>query len=161
LSREGDRDAFTSIYRAEHPPVFRFAFHMTGDRDKAAEVTQDVFVWLIHHIEQYNPARGPLSAFLFGVTRKFLQRSRRDESRFVPFEDGFERPVPEKPDDSDAGELRGAIAALPERYREVIVLCDLEEKSYEEASALLGCPLGTVRTRVRRARELLGRKPPG
>ena len=43
--REGDRDAFTSIYRAEHPAVFRFAFHMTGDRDKAAEVTQDVFVW--------------------------------------------------------------------------------------------------------------------
>ena len=156
--RDGDRDAFTAIYRAHHPAVFRFAMHMTGDRDRATEVTQEVFVWLIHHSRDYDPARGELGAFLIGVTRKFLQRARYKEQRFVPFEDGFERAVPEKPDDSDAVELRRAIAALPLRYREAVVLCDLEGKSYEEASALLECALGTVRSRLHRARELLAKK---
>jgi len=156
--REGDRDAFTTIYRAHHPAVFRFALHMTCDRDKATEVTQEVFVWLIHHAEDYDPARGELGAFLFGVTRKFLQRSRRNESRFVPFDESFETSAPAPPDDSEAVELRRAIAALPERYREAVVLCDLEGKSYEEAAVLLECALGTVRSRLHRARELLGKK---
>ena len=155
---EGDRDAFTSIYREHSPSIFRFALHMTGDRDQAAELTQEVFVWLIHHAEDYNPARGELNAFLLGVTRKFLQRSRRHQSRFVPFEDGLERSSPEQAEDREVVELRSAIAALPERYREAVALCDLEGKSYEEASVLLKCALGTVRSRLFRARELLGRK---
>jgi RNA polymerase sigma-70 factor (ECF subfamily) len=113
---------------------------------------------LIHHAEEYKPSRGELGAFLLGVTRKFLHRSRRNQSRFVPLEEGFERPAPERADDLEAAELRGAIAALPERYREAVVLCDLEEKSYDEASVLLKCSLGTVCSRLFRARELLGRK---
>jgi len=156
--RAGDREAFTALYRAHHPAIFRFAFHMTADRVKAAEITQDVFVWLIHHAEDYDPARGELGAFLFGVTRKFLHRSRRNESRFVSFDEAADRALPDRADDSEAVELRRAIAALPERYREAVVLCDLEGKSYEEASVLLQCALGTVRSRLHRARELLGKK---
>jgi len=156
--RDGDRDAFTSIYRAHHPAVFRFALYMTGDRNRAADVTQDVFVWLIHHAESYDPARGELGAFLLGVTRKILQRANSDARRFVPFADVRETAAPAQRDESEADELRRAIAALPERYREAVVLCDLEEKSYEEAASLLDCALGTVRSRLHRARELLGRK---
>jgi RNA polymerase sigma-70 factor (ECF subfamily) len=156
--REGEREAFTTLYRAHSPAVFRFALHMTGNRDTAAEVTQEVFVWLIHHVEEYDPARGELGAFLFGVTRKFLLRTRRTESRFVPFGPGYDSAAPEETDGSEMLELRRAIAALPLRYREAVVLCDLEGKSYEEASALLGCALGTVRSRLHRARELLGKK---
>jgi RNA polymerase sigma-70 factor (ECF subfamily) len=58
----------------------------------------------------------------------------------------------------DVDELRRAIAALPERYREAVVLCDLQEKSYQQAADELGCALGTVRSRLHRARELLVRK---
>jgi RNA polymerase sigma-70 factor (ECF subfamily) len=156
--QDGDRDAFTAIYRAHHPAVFRFALHMTGDRHRAAEVTQDVFVWLIHHADSYDPARGELGAFLLGVTRKILQRANWDARRFLPF-DGIREAAAAMPrDESEADELRRAIAALPERYREAVVLCDLEEKSYEEAASLLECALGTVRSRLHRARELLGRK---
>jgi RNA polymerase sigma-70 factor (ECF subfamily) len=53
------------------------------------------------------------------------------------------------------GRVRQAIATLPENYREVVVLCELEEMSYEEAAAALDCPLGTVRSRLHRARALL------
>ena len=51
--------------------------------------------------------------------------------------------------------LRRAVQALPRRYREVVVLCDLEELDYAEAAVVLGCPIGTVRSRMHRARALL------
>lgn len=156
--REGDRDAFTTLYRLNHPSVFRFALHMTGDRMRAEEVTQDVFVWLIHHAADFDAGRGELSAFLLGVTRKFLLRRFQSERRFVPFDRAFDRAAPDKPDAPDTADLRRAILALPPRYREAVVLCDLEGKSYEEAAVLLECALGTVRSRLHRARGLLARK---
>lgn len=158
--RDGDGEAFTTVYRAHYPAVFRFALHMTADRAKAFEVAQDVFVWLIHHAGDYDPERGELAAFLTGVTRKFLQRRRYEEMRWVPFE---EAPQPKagpvrEPDTSEADRLRAAIAALPERYREAVALCDLEGLSYEEAAVALECAVGTVRSRLHRARSLLARK---
>lgn len=53
------------------------------------------------------------------------------------------------------GRVRRAISTLPENYREVVVLCELEEMSYEEAASALGCPVGTVRSRLHRARAIL------
>jgi len=156
--REGDREAFTAIYRAHHPAVFRFALHMSGDRERATEITQEVFVWLIHHPGDYDAARGELGAFLLGVTRKFVLRGREKERRFVAFDADYDRAAPETGDEPDTQELRRAIAALPFRYREVVVVCDLEGRSYEEAAALFACPIGTVRSRLHRARELLGKK---
>ena len=160
--RSGDRDAFTAVYRKEHPAVFRFALHMTSDRETATEITQDVFVWLIHNADAFDPGRGELGAFLAGVARKFLQRRWHADRRWVPL-DGIPEPScgprngPEV-DDSDTLRLRAAIAALPERYREAVVLCDLQENSYEGAAAALGCAVGTVRSRLHRARGLLMRK---
>jgi hypothetical protein len=74
--REGDRDAFAALYRENFPAVFRFALYMTGDRVRAGEITQDVFVWLVRHAGEYDPKRGELAAFLGGVARKFLHRQR-------------------------------------------------------------------------------------
>ena len=159
--RAGDRDAFTLLYRAHQAAVFRFAMLMTGDRAKATDVTQDVFVWLIHHAGNFDPARGELGAFLAGVTRKFLQRRRGEELRWVPLDEtslvmGVDRDEREQVGDANA--LRRAILLLPEKYREVVVRCDLEEMSYEEAAALIGCAVGTIRSRLHRARTLLARK---
>jgi RNA polymerase sigma-70 factor (ECF subfamily) len=156
--RAGDREAFTSLYRLHHPAVFRFAMHMTGDRPKAEEVTQDVFVWLIHHAGAFDPVRGELNSFLLGVTRRFLLRRFQNDKRFVPFDSGFDRAVPDDPAEPDTEHLRRAILALPPRYREAVVVCDLEGKTYEEAAVLLECALGTVRSRLHRARGLLARK---
>src|SRR5205823_4495535 len=83
--RAGDRDAFTGLYRTHFPAVFRFAFYMTGDRIKAAEITQDVFVWLIHHPGEFDPERGDLATFLGGVARNLLRRRQRSERRWLPF----------------------------------------------------------------------------
>jgi RNA polymerase sigma-70 factor (ECF subfamily) len=153
----GDRDAFTTIYRAHQPAIFRFALHMTGDRGAAAELTQDVFVWLIHHAEAFQPERGALGAFLSGVARKLYLRRQYEARRWAPIDDATGAAGDDR-SESDTTELKKAIAALPVKYREIVVLCDLEEKSYEEASVLAECAVGTVRSRLHRARGLLAQK---
>jgi RNA polymerase sigma-70 factor (ECF subfamily) len=164
--REGERDAFAEIYRVHHPAVFRFAFYMTADRDAAAEVTQETFVWLIDHAGRFDPARGDLGAFLGGVARQMIRKRNRSLLRWLPFERA--RRVENRSPDSapgsgieraiDAAALRAAVARLPLRYRETVVLCDLESQSYEEAARALGCAVGTIRSRLHRGRELLARK---
>ncbi len=153
-----DRAAFTAIYRTNSPVVFRFALSMTGDRVAAAEITQDVFVWLLHHPDSFDPARGELTPFLLGVGRKFLLRHNHTDPRLVPLEE-YDPPA-EAAEDAQPSilALRAAIAALPDRYREVVVLCDLEGLTYEEAAAALDCATGTVRSRLHRARQFLSRK---
>ena len=159
--RNGDRDAFTMIYRTHSPAVFRFALHMTADRAKAAEITQDVFVWLIHHPASFDPDRGELGAFLCGVTRQLVRRRERKERRWLAFDDVFQHEPTAAPDPAraiDAETLRKAVSALPMRYREAVILCDLEGRSQEEAAALLHCAVGTVGSRLHRAHQLLARK---
>jgi RNA polymerase sigma-70 factor (ECF subfamily) len=160
--RAGDREAFATLYRAHFAAVFRFAFYMTGDRTRAGEITQDVFVWLIHHAAGFDARRGDLAAFLGGVARKFVRREERRERRWLPL-DGTDPPARESDfagmeREQEAAQLRKAIAALPAQYREAVVLCDLEGKSYDEAACAMQCAIGTVRSRLFRARELLARK---
>lgn len=162
--RQGDREAFAALYQRYFPAVYRFAFYMTNDSPRAGEIAQDVFIWLAGHAAQFDAARGDLGGFLGGVARKFVHRQQRHDQRWLPLEEaagrtsdfadfagGLER-------QEEAAGLRKAIAALPARYREAVVLCDLEGKSYEEAAAAMGCVVGTVRSRLFRARELLVRK---
>ena len=160
--RQGDREAFAELYRVHHAAVFRFAFYLTNDRDAAGEITQETFIWLIHHPGRFDASRGELAAFLAGVCRKMARRRERSVRRWLSFDnapqhDGrdsgcsAERAI-------DANALKRAITMLPMRYREAVVLCDLEDKSYEEAAAQVGCKVGTIRSRLHRGRELLSRK---
>jgi RNA polymerase sigma-70 factor (ECF subfamily) len=164
--RAGDRDAFTLIYQMHSPAVFRFSLHMVGDAMKAAEITQDVFVWLIHHPGHFDASRGNLGAFLMGVARRFLLRRWQNERRWISLEEAgvdiggrsgadYAESVA---NESQIARLREVIAALPPRYREVVVLCDIEGHTYEAAAGMLECAVGTIRSRLHRARELLGRK---
>jgi RNA polymerase sigma-70 factor (ECF subfamily) len=157
--RGGDCDAFAEIYRAHKRAVSRFALFMTGDALKAAEITQDVFVWLIHHPQGFDPARGALDAFLVGVARNLLKRRYAEQHRWVSLTDSTAgSQLPADRAEADYLRLRRAIAELPERYRAVVVLCDLEERSYEEAAAIVECPVGTIRSRLHRAHAMLTRK---
>ena len=162
--RQGDREAFAALYDRHFPAVYRFAFYMTNDGPRAGEITQDVFIWLAGHAAQFDPARGDLGAFLGGVARKFVHRQQRNDQRWLPLEEAADRTsysadfAGALERQQEAAGLRQAIAALPVWYREAVVLCDLEGKSYEEAAAAMGCVVGTVRSRLFRARELLVRK---
>ncbi len=165
--RRGDSDAFAMLYRRHSRAVFQFAFYMAGDADTADEITQEVFVWLIHHPAAFDPTRGSLPAFLGGVSRKLLRRHQRTRSKWFPLEDALQSlqamsasPGPSLSTETalDAALLRKAIALLPIRYREAVVLCDLQENDYAEAAQILGCSIGTIRSRLHRGRTLLARK---
>ena len=123
--RAGDHEAFTVLYVAHQAAVFRVAMLMTGDLVKAADITQDVFIWLMHHAGNFDPARGELGPFLAGVTRKFLQRRRGEEMRWVPLDESMAvadaRGRQVREDSTDAEALRQAILALPGKYLEVVV----------------------------------------
>ena len=199
----GDEAAFTLLYRRKHPAIYRFALHMSGNAAIAEDVTQEVFMTLIRDGKRFDPARGTLGGFLFGVARNHLRRRWEQERNSVP--------LPESADELDAimarsstgrvggkngtsgygnsngnghsngngngagvsaymlhrddfaslenvTRVRQAIATLPENYREVVVLCELDELSYEDAAAALDCPVGTVRSRLHRARAILVEK---
>ena len=185
----GDEESFTLLYRRRHPAIYRFALHMSGNVAVAEDVTQEVFMTLIRDVKKFDPARGTLSGFLFGIARNHLRR-RWEQDR-------YSLALPDNADELDAllaacagagknghshgsgnghghglflprrdeftsletvGRVRQAIATLPQNYREAVILCELEEMSYEEAAAALNCPVGTVRSRLHRARALLAEK---
>ncbi len=157
----GDEDAFTALYRRKQAGIFRFALQMSGSQAIAEDVTQEVFLELLRDAPDYNPARGSLAAYLYGMARHqtlSCLRRRRGEVLLAAVVEPIGRgdgPLGELARRQSVDAVRGAVLALPAHYREVVVLCDLNEMNYSEAAAALGCAVGTVRSRLHRARELL------
>ena len=164
LMQAGDEPAFTVLYRRHQAPVFRFALQMSGSAEAAEEVAQETFMVLMREAKQYDPSRGPLSAYLLGVARNLVLRWLSRERLYAASDPECDR-LENVPDAQDIlGELnrnqtfdtlRKAVLALPPNYREVVVLCDLQEMDYAEAAGVLGCAVGTIRSRLHRARGLL------
>ena len=162
----GDRDAFAALYRRRRSDVYRFALHLTGSPTAADDCTQDVFMDVIHHAPATSQA-DPASRRGCSASRAITRGGRRRAATLpLPDEDA---PAPRSltlEQDPLAGlarrqhvaALRRALLALPVKYREAVVLCDLEELSYLDAAAALGCAIGTVRSRLHRGRTLLARR---
>ena len=161
----GNQAAFHSLYERYQRPIFRFAWHMSGNETTAEEVTQEVFLQIIHRPRGFDPAKGTLAGYLFGIARNLVRRQMATSCLDVPLDD-------EQLNDNDAlaGDidvlsevdrqerlelLHKSVLALPAVYRETLILCDLEEMSYPEVAAVLGCPEGTVASRLHRARTML------
>jgi RNA polymerase sigma-70 factor (ECF subfamily) len=158
----GDAAALAPLYQRHRGAVYRFALLWSGAAAVAADVTQDVFVHLLGHADDYDPGRGALLPWLLGITRNFVHTRAGVDARYVPDEDAVEEayatdPGPDEAIDSqrELDRLRGAIAGLPPHYRDVLVLVELAERSYAEAAAICGCELNTVRSRLFRARALV------
>jgi RNA polymerase sigma-70 factor (ECF subfamily) len=169
MTMAGDEEAFTRLYRRLRGVVYRFARQMSGSSSVAEDVTQEVFLILLRRAELYDPRRGSLSTYLVRIARnEILRRLDRDRAYVALAEDGAEPennpdeglivrsdPLGDMIRDEEIESVRQAVLALPLHYREVVVLCELEELSYGDAAASLGCAVGTVRSRLHRARALL------
>lgn len=164
----GDEGAFTTLYRRWQGAIYRFALQMTGNRGLAEEITQETFMTLIREAQSFNPARGTVPAFLYGICRNHILRSLGAEHAYVGLEQkpsNGRAPLAEPEAALDllgdaltaetVARVRAAVLALPSNYREVVVLCDLHEMTYQQAAGVLECAAGTVRSRLHRARELL------
>jgi RNA polymerase sigma-70 factor, ECF subfamily len=167
-SAKGDEEAFACLYQRHQAPIYRFALRMTGNTWAAEEIVQDVFMTLVREPKKYDPQRGALGAFLYGVARNRIMKHRERTPRELPLEvDGEIAPgtlalVTDQRTPAHWAELRErreqvrtAVLELPVEFRETIVLCELEELSYEEAAQALDCPIGTIRSRLHRGRALL------
>lgn len=162
----GDREAFATLYRRHQGAVYRFARLMTGSTPTAEDVVQEVFLILMKDAAKYDAARAALTTYLFGVTRRVTRRRLVRESRLVAVDVardverwGVTPDVGEALERTDALQrLRRAILSLPTRYREVVILCDLEGVRYDTAAASIGCAVGTIRSRLHRARQMLATK---
>jgi len=163
----GDEQAFLVLYQKHQAPLYRYALRMTGSPWAAEEVVQEVFLFLIREPQKFQAERGELGAFLFGVTRnrvmKHLERRPREDSLDALNADGSLWREPEDPltpmmiaeKRERIEQVREAVLGLPTEFREAVVLCELEEMSYEQAAQACGCPIGTIRSRLHRGRALL------
>ena len=161
----GDEASFTTLYRRRQGSVYRFALQMSGSPSLAEEVTQEVFLTVIRDAGRFDPERGSLLAYLYGIARNHVLRGLQRERSHVHLDDEQDCDgSPWTAREDILGELtrgetiesvRRAVLALPASFREVVVLCDLHEMSYVEAAAVLGCVVGTVRSRLHRARGML------
>jgi len=161
----GDETAFLEFYRRHQGMVYRFALQMSGKTEIAEEVTQDVFLTVMKTAKRYDAERGSAAAYLYGMARNIVLRALEKERPYTATRDDITADAAAANDtfgelaQSETLEiLRRAVLALPPGYREVVVLCDLEERDYAEAAEILGCAIGTVRSRLHRARALLAEK---
>jgi RNA polymerase sigma-70 factor (ECF subfamily) len=173
LAAAGELAAFAALYERRQGGVYRFALRMSGSESLAEDVTQDVFIALIKDAGQFDPSRGTVASYLYGMARNRVFRLLERDRSFIPMTERAsgdddepvhdrlivrEDPLAELTRNELVETVRQSILALPIHYREVIILCSLQELSYAQAAEVLGCAVGTVRSRLHRARELLVRK---
>ena len=163
----GDADAMAVLFRRRQGNVYRFALHLTGSPAIADDVTQDVFIAVIRDAGRFEPGRAAVTAWLCGIARNFVRRRLTLDRAMASLDDedageGVPAAAADPLEDLTSAErieaLKRGVLSLPLRYREAVVLCDLQELSYVDAAQALGCPVGTVRSRLSRGRSLLTEK---
>jgi len=173
--RHGDKRAFTALYRRHHAPLYRYAVLRCGSVQAAADVVQEVFMGLMTEQYHYDALKGNLQYFLFGVARNVAMKfDAITHSRFG----NLEQVDPDTDDETDAVELasdemnplqrllhhqmaedlRIAIACLAPHYRDVLILYELQELSYVDIAEVCQINVGTVRSRLSRARSALAER---
>ena len=159
LMKKREPDAFAQLYARRAAPLRRYALHTSGSPTVAEEVAHEVFLQLMSPTSRYDEAKGSLESFLFGIARNLIRVVRRQGPVEEAVDRAFEHDILGGLISSEAtAALHRTLRELPESYRDVVVLCDLEERSYEDVARLIGRPVGTVRSRLHRARALLSAK---
>ena len=162
--RRGNGEAMAELYRRHGALVFRFTLRMSQNASVAEEITQEVFLALLRQPDHFDPQRAALSTWLCGIARRQLWKHLERHERFVPIESDDEPFDAVSPDLDPAAWLtrqeavasvREGLDRLPLPLKEVIILCELEELTYEQAAQILAIPIGTVRSRLSRAKGRL------
>ena len=168
-SLDGDERAFTELVVRYQTRLLNFVYRTIGDRERAEDLVQEVFVRVSRHLHRFDQTK-KFSTWIYTIASNLAKNELRNRSRnpLVYFQalkkqwDTDHRPLQfedtsSKPDDlyhkRHLRELvEWSVAQLPEHHRVVFVLRELEGKSYEEIADITGCNLGTVKSRLNRAR---------
>ena len=170
--RSGTASAFQALYRRHQGPLYRYAVLRCGSPDTAADVVQEVFMGLLTDTLRFDPLRGQLQHFLFGVARNLVLRHEQARGRSASL------PAPNDDRDGDddstwdtsaeplsnmlsnevAEDVRRALAQLAPHYRDAVILYEMHDLSYLEIAAICQVDIGTVRSRLSRGRALLAKR---
>jgi RNA polymerase sigma-70 factor (ECF subfamily) len=149
---------FQAVFDQHKDAVYRFAWRMSGSPTAAEDITQDVFVGLLRDPDRFDPARGPLRAFLLGIARNLTLKRWRKEHRFEPLDDEAVVAEPVDLERGAVGDMVGrAVRALRPLQREVVILVEYEGLTLAEVARAVDADVGTVKSRLHRARENLRR----
>ena len=170
-TRSGAADAFAALYRRHQGPLYRFALLRCGSADTAADVVQETFMGLLTDRFRFDPLRGQLQHFLFGVARNLILKNETAHQRRVVL-DGGDDDDDELPDDAacplarlldneTAEEVRRALALLAPHYRDAVILYEMHDLSYAEIADICQVDIGTVRSRLSRGRAALAKRLAG
>jgi RNA polymerase sigma-70 factor, ECF subfamily len=178
VGRDGRTDSqreFEALYLRSNRRAYNLAYRLLGNATEAEDVTQDAYVRAWRHFGQYDRSR-PFEGWLFRIVTNLVVDRRRRQKR-VPIlsldapldtdSDGtaLTLDIPDSTSDPQAILLRdlfseplqNALDALPPDYRAAVLLADVEDRSYDEIAGIMRCPIGTVRSRIHRARQMLRR----
>jgi RNA polymerase sigma-70 factor (ECF subfamily) len=157
----GDEWAFAEIVHIYKDRIVNYLYQVTGDYQKAADLSQETFLRVFFKANKYRPI-APFSSWIYAIASNLakteLKKNRR--ANLVSFDDiqpGLEASTPSE-ESTDSGlikNLRQALEALNPRYRIPVVLKDIEGYSQEEIAEIIQRPVGTVKARISRGRNLL------
>lgn len=173
--RSGNADAFAALYRRHQGPLYRFALLRCAAAGSAADVVQETFMGLLTGRFQFDPLRGQLPHFLFGVARNLILKLEEAGRRHLPLvrpgqhdddegEDGLDLPdeqacpLARVLGNESAEQVRRALALLPPHYRDAVILHEMHDLTYADIAAVCGIDIGTVRSRLSRGRAALARR---
>jgi len=148
---------FRAVFEQNKDAVYRFAWRMCGSATVAEDIAQEVFLTLLRQPGRFDPARGALRSFLLAVARNLALKRWRDEHRWNELQDEFTTPALDFESLETADAVSAAVASLPPLQREVLILAQYEELSLEEIARAVDAEVGTVKSRLHRARENLKR----
>ncbi len=167
--QQDNEEAFTLLVGRFKDPLTNYVYRFVGDRDDANDIVQETFVRAYRSRRSYKPA-ARVSTWIFTIAsnlaKSFLRRRRlRAIIRFSRTQ-ADEAPVFEVPDSAPPADVmvdaslreervHKALSALPTKYREIVVLRDIQDLAYEEIVAITGLAMGTVKSRINRGRRML------
>ena len=164
-ARNGNEHAFSELFSTHQRRLFRYAAYMAG-ADAADDIVQDTFLAVLGQRDRHDQPTGTVASYLIGIARHLvMKRHERTAGWSLVADDDLDRAPSAEPDALDrllaaesVDSIRAAVLSLPPVYREAVVLCELEDLDYAGAAAVMQCPVGTVRSRLSRARGLLAQK---
>jgi RNA polymerase sigma factor (sigma-70 family) len=151
--RNGAGETLGVLFDRYHTPLYNFYSKLTGDRTLSEDLVQEVFLRILKYRQSYQPGT-PFRAWIYQIARNARVDHYRKTPKHITFEPEMAPAV--MPKDSaqhseEAELLHRALMQMPEEKREILILSRFQELRYDEIARLLGCELGTVKTRIHRA----------
>ena len=156
----GDRAAWEELYRRYNPPLGYYLRRLMGDGQSAADAQQETWLAVVRHIARLRSPEA-FTVWFYRIARSKVMGVLGDSHEHVPLDEQAAE-VPDDQDDpftgDEAGRVHAGLAALSPPHREVLVLRFMEELSYEQVADVVGCSVGTIRSRIHYAKAALRRQ---